>query len=61
MIAQTQPSVLVTETHMNNFEVNVTNVTLKKSLFYVLIRSHKNTDMHGHHVRYYILYCVRNV
>jgi len=51
---------LVTETHMNNFEVNVTDVTLKK-IFYVLILSGKNTDMHNHHVRYYILYCVKNV
>ena len=27
MITQTQPSVLVTETHMNNFEVKDTDVT----------------------------------
>jgi hypothetical protein len=33
MIAQTQPSVLVTETHMNNFEVKVTDVTLKNNYF----------------------------
>jgi hypothetical protein len=33
MIAQTQPSVLVAEIHMNNFEVNVTDVTLKKNYF----------------------------
>jgi hypothetical protein len=32
MIAQTQSSVLLTETHMNNFEVNVTDVTLKKGI-----------------------------